>query len=86
MGSGALGSGMSGGSGSSGGRLGGILKKQGTPKSRCKKVRVRWPDLSDQEAAQQQQGFSIAPAPKPVSGWGPGAGGRGLSAGSIRRG
>jgi hypothetical protein len=51
----------------------GILKKAGTPNSRCKKVRVRWPDLSDQ-AEQQQQGFRIAAPVRPVSagqeGWG----------------
>lgn len=67
LGSGPM-SGMSGGaansSGSSGGRLGGILKKHGTPKSRCKKVRVRWPDLS-QEA---HLGFRVAAPIKPVSG------------------
>jgi hypothetical protein len=53
-------------SGSSGGRVSGILKKAGTPNSRCKKVRVRWPDLSDQ-AEQQQQGFRIAAPVRPVS-------------------
>jgi hypothetical protein len=67
-GSGPLG-GAGNSSGSSGGqlRLSGILKKHGTPNSRCKKVRVRWPDLSDQE---EQQGFRIGAQVKPVSAWG----------------
>jgi hypothetical protein len=60
-GSGGMGSGFSMGagnsSGSGGGRPASILKKSGTPDSRSKKVRVRWPDLADQE---EQQGFSIA--------------------------
>jgi hypothetical protein len=63
-GSGPLGVGGGNSSSSSGGRLGGILKKHGTPNSRCKKVRVRWPDLSDQAA---QQGFRIAAPLRPVS-------------------
>jgi hypothetical protein len=78
-GSGPLGVGGGNSSSSSGGgRLGGILKKHGTPNSRCKKVRVRWPDLSDQAA---QQGFRIAAPVRPVSygtcwGWWGGGWGR----------
>lgn len=64
-GSGPLGLGAGNSSGSSSGRNG-ILKKHGTPNSRCKKVRVRWPDLSDQEA---QTGFRIAAPGRPVSDW-----------------
>jgi len=79
VGSGGLGSSRTSGaansSGSSGGRPSGILKKGGTPNSRCKKVRVRWPDLGDPQE-QQQMGFRIAPPVKPVSGWCKAAGGR----------
>lgn len=71
----AISGGSSGGGGGGGGSrasVGGILKKSGTTptSSKCKKVRVRWPDLSDQQEEQQQAqaGFRIAAQVRPVSG------------------